>query len=44
MEFIEEVTKEEIEKARECCKTLNCGECPLKEADYCVEQLKAFKE
>lgn len=39
MEYVE-ATKEEIEKAKECCKTLNCGECPLKKSDYCTEQIK----
>ena len=40
MEYIE-ATKEEIEKAKECCKTLNCEGCPLKESDYCIEQIKS---
>ena len=42
MEYIE-ATKEEIEKAKEDCKTLNCEECPLKESDYCIEQIKALE-
>ena len=40
MEYVE-TTKEEIEEAKECCKTLNCGDCPLKESDYCTEQIES---
>ena len=30
---------EDYRKATECCKTLDCENCPIKEKDYCQELL-----
>lgn len=38
------MSEEEYNKANECCKTLNCVECPLREKSWCQELLEGEKE
>jgi len=31
-----------LAKAKECCKTLDCDDCPLREAHWCKEMLHGW--
>jgi len=42
MEGKENLTQEEFAQASECCKKLNCSNCPLYEYHYCKEMLKNY--